>query len=238
MRKDILFVEDDDIIRENYAELLTDEGFQVYAVPDRHSALDLVRRKMPALALLDISLGLERDGGFLLCAELRRLSAKLPIVFLTSHDEEINMISGMRLGADDYIIKDPDKLNFLVVRLEAMLRRVQILSHPDSSNPAPESHFLSRGPLNIRCDLQIAYWKDVRVDLTLTQLWLLEDLVLHPGHARSTEQLMAAAKITVEPNTIAAHIKTIRSRFKMLDSKFDSIRTERGKGYRWIDPIC
>ena len=237
MQKEILFVEDDDVVRENYTELLTDEGFQVYAVGDRHTALEHVRQIMPALALLDISLGTERDGGFLLCSELRHLSSKLPIVFLTSHDEEVEMISGMRLGADDYIIKDPDKLNYLIVRLEALLRRIQILSYSDADNPASGPPVLTRGPLTIRRDTQIAFWNNVRVDLTLTQLWLLEDLAAHQGHVRTPEKLMGAARITVEPNTIAAHIKTIRSRFRILDSKFDCIRTERGRGYRWVDPL-
>jgi two-component system OmpR family response regulator len=238
MRKRVLFVEDNDIVRQNYAELLTDEGFEVEAFPDRQAAFERAKESLPDLALLDISLDAERDGGFQLCAELRSLSARLPIIFLTSHDSEVDMISGMRLGADDYIVKDPDKLNYLVVRIEALLRRFEMLTNNERSGTVqPHPKFFVLDQLKIDKNKNLAYWKGQRVDLTLTQLWIVQDLAEHNGQVRNPEKLMVAAKITVEPNTVAAHIKSIRDRFKTIDSHFDCILTERGRGYRWVGSI-
>lgn len=99
----IALVEDDEIIRDNYSEILADEGFDVIAFSNRQAAMQYFQTSLPDVAILDVGLQEERDGGFKLCSDLRRIAPKLPIIFLTSRDEEIDKISGLRLGADDYI---------------------------------------------------------------------------------------------------------------------------------------
>lgn len=234
MRKKIAFIEDDDVIRENYAELLTDEGFDVIAFADRPSAMTYFEQRVPDLAILDIGLNEEPEGGFHLCADLRRLSPHLPVLFLTSHGSEIDKISGFRLGADDYLTKDIS-IEFLIVRIDALLRRYEnVKNKPEGVEHAPKNHRMT-GSLAIDLNRLVAFWNDQPVDLTLTQFWIVQELTVDPGQAKSYSALMKAANIYVEPNTIAAHIKTIRSRFKSLDPKFNCIKNERGIGYRWMD---
>lgn len=227
MAATIGFVEDDDVIRENYSEFMESLGYRVRAFPDRPSALQGFRESLPDLAVLDVGLGSERDGGYQLCLELRTFAPKLPIIFLTSFDGEADKISGLRLGADDYLSKE-SSLDFLAVRIEALLRRYASL------RDGGDGHSLVAGDLRIDRERSQAFWKDQPVDLPLTQLWMVEALARSPGSACSHADLMRAAKIVVEPNTIAAHIKAIRQRFRTVDPEFDGIRTERSLGYRWV----
>ena len=126
VNKAIAYVEDDDLIRENYAELLGESGFEVTTYSNPKDALAAFSQKMPHLVLLDITLGRERDAGFQLCSDIRKLSSTVQIVFLTSHDGEIDKVSGLRLGADDYLTKDVS-IDYIVVRLEALFRRLEAL---------------------------------------------------------------------------------------------------------------
>jgi two-component system, OmpR family, response regulator len=237
----ILFVEDDPLIRENLSELLRDEGFRVDAFADTAAALaHCDAAPLPEAALLDITLGAEREGGFELCQALRRRSALLPIVFLTSHDRDLERISGLRLGADDYLTKD-ESLDFIVARLHALLARHRALMRAasDANGGAPNrgpAGRLQRGDLEIDLETHTATWRGERLRLTLTQAWMLRALAEHAGQAQTPAALMRAARITVESNTIAAHIKHIRDAFRAIDPGFDAIRTERGAGYRWVDP--
>ena len=227
MERHMLFVEDDEVIRDNYTELLTDEGYKVAAFADRRTAMQYAEKTLPDLALLDISLGNERDGGFQLCADLRRLSPLLPIVFLSSHDSELDKISGIRLGADEYLTKNVS-MDYLVIRIEALLRRFEALAEYRSDLVKPLQDLL-----RIDEDQQVLYWRQQKVDLSLIQFWIAKTLANQPGQAKSPEQLMRAANLYVEPNTITAHIKTIRERFRAIDPDFNCIKTERGIGYRW-----
>lgn len=233
MQKHMLFVEDDAVIRDNYTELLSDEGFKVAAFADRHSAMQYAEESLPDLALLDISLHGERDAGYQMCSDLRRLSPRLPIIFLSSHDSELDKISGIRLGADDYLTKDIS-VDYLVIRIEALLRRFEALTANDPQHDAIDSQ-QKRGCLLIDEAAQAIFWQQEKVELTLTQFWIAKTLAANPGQVRSTSQLMRAASIVVEPNTISAHIKTIRERFRTIDPDFNGIKTERGCGYRWVD---
>lgn len=228
------FVEDDDVIRENYSEILTDEGFNVTAFADRHTALQHFKVTLPDIVILDVGLNGERDGGFKLCADLRHLSSRLPIIFLTSRDEEFNRISGIRLGADDYITKDIS-INYLMVRIEALFYRIETLSKNETGKIKHKLETLDYGFLTIDCSLLSASWKNSPLELSLTQFWILNELVNNPGEIKHYDKLMHAANTCVEPNTITAHIKTIRDRFHQIDSEFDCIKTERGMGYRWVD---
>ncbi len=233
MKKHIVLVEDDEVIRENYTEILQDEGFSVSAFSNRQDAQDYFNRQLPDIAILDISLAEDREGGFQLCSDLRRHSATLPIIFLTSHGSEHDKISGMRLGADDYLTKDIS-VEYLVVRIQALLRRMQKLSEYNPLTEAPELNH-SKQRLYLDKDKLLAYWDGQAVELTLTQYWIVEALMHPAGQAKTFEQLMKAANIYVEPNTISAHIKTIRSRFRAIYPDFDCIKNERGTGYRWIE---
>ena len=232
MQKQMLFVEDDDVIRENYTELLADEGFEVSSFADRHSAINHARNSLPDIALLDISLCGERDAGFQMCSDLRQLSPQLPILFLTSHDSEMDKISGMRLGADDYLTKDVS-VDYLIIRIEAILRRFETLTANGKQLLCENK--CSQSDLFIDDNIQAHYWRQQKVDLTLTQFHIIKALASQPGQVKSLGQLMRSADMYVEPNTITAHIKTIRHQFKVIDSEFDCIKTERGRGYRWLE---
>ena len=235
MRKQVFFVEDDDIIRENYIELLSDEGFQVQGFGDHNTALAHAQNVLPDLALLDISLNNERDAGFKLCADLRNLSQHLPIVFLSSHDSETDKISGLRLGADDYLTKDIS-IDYLVTRMEALLRRYEALTTTaDDESAEVNEPVVTRGDLAIDQEMSQMYWQNEQIDLTLTQFHMVWELAAAPGKVKSYTKLMNAAGIHVEPNTIVSHIKAIRTAFKSVDDKFNCIRTERGLGYRWLE---
>lgn len=229
--KTIAFVEDDEILRENFAEMLRADGFAVVLFSAADEALRGIKRAVPDLVLLDIGLGRDADGGFALCLELRKLSEILPIIFFTSHDSDVDKISGLRLGADDYITKDVS-LDYLLVRIEALLRRFEILS----SGACVARSTMVRGDLSLDLDELRACWKGVPLPLTLTQFWMVHALAEHPGHVKTPDQLMRAASIRVEPNTVAAHVKNIRQLFLQVDPGFTCIHTERGIGYRWITP--
>jgi two-component system, OmpR family, response regulator len=229
MKRRIILVEDDELIRENYAEILNDEGYQVDTFDNAADALAACEIGMPDLAILDIGLGTNRHAGFVLCAKLRQLSQNLPIVFLTSHDSDTDKISGMRLGADDYLTKDTS-MDYLVVRLDALFQRHESLQKPGSAAGQVKSI------QNLYLDVGgcIAFWREARLELSLTQFWILQCLVENPGVVKSPSELMKAANIVVEPNTIAAHIKTLRRRFREIDTDFNHIKAEYAAGYRWL----
>ena len=234
MLKEIVLVEDDDVIRENYSELLSDEGFNVKAYRNREEAMAYFSQQLPDIAILDISLEEEREGGFQLCMYLRQLSPELPILFLTSHGSEVDKISGFRLGADDYLTKDIS-IEYLIVRIEALLRRYETLGNRNQQQVTISDNEISQKSIQIDEDRLLVFWQNQAIDLTLTQFWIVQELLTEPRQVKSYQQLMKAAKIYVEPNTITAHIKTIRDRFKAIDETFNCIKTERGIGYRWLD---
>ncbi|MGI9289793.1 MAG: response regulator transcription factor, partial [Gammaproteobacteria bacterium] len=219
--RSLFLVEDDDTIRENFTELLTESGFSVTSFPGREGVLEQVETSPPDIMLLDIALGNERDGGFLLCSELRKHSEQLPIVFLSSRDSDLDKVSGMRLGADDYITKD-SSFEYIIVRIEALLRRVDSFRSANGSSPEAQT---STGNLRLDTERCEAYWNDQKVDITLTHYWMLAAMAEKPGNIKRTSELMNAANIVVEPNTIVAHVKAIRSAFKTIDPDFDCIKT-------------
>jgi two-component system OmpR family response regulator len=230
MRRQIAYVEDKDATRDRIAGILRAEGFEVTTYSSRIEATAALRRQLPDLALLDVSHEGERDAGYQLCAELRRISDALPIIFLTSHDGEIDKISGLRLGADDYISKDAST-DYLVIRIHTLFRRLDAIRHAGSGGrPA------AGGDAAMELDevYSTVHWKGSKIDLPLTHYWIVRELYLNPGKVRSHRDLMKACSIVVEPNTIAAHVKSIRAAFCRADPDFHCIRTERGRGYRWL----
>lgn len=232
MKKRLALVEDDDVLRANYRDLLSQAGFEVATFADKEAALGALAVALPDVALVDISLGDERDAGFEICSFLRGRSPRLPIVFLTSHDGDVDRISGLRLGADDYLTKDVS-IDYLIVRIETLLRRIAAVAalREDSQGPGGSSP----GPgLAIDEATSRAQWNGEELDLTLTQFWMLRELLRHPGEVVSHAALMQAARIVVEPNTVTAHVKAIRDAFARAGAPGECIRSERGRGYRWV----
>ncbi|MDH4191100.1 MAG: proteobacterial dedicated sortase system response regulator [Betaproteobacteria bacterium] len=227
MNRRIAIVEDDPSIRANYAEALRRHGFEVAAYGERAEALAGIRTRLPDLAVIDIGLGADADGGFALCRELRALSASLPIIFLTARDSDFDIVSGLRLGADDYLTKDIS-LPHLIARIAALFRRADLAHEPPTSEED-----LERGPLRLDLKRFEVAWKGKAVALTLTEFWMIHALVRFPGHVKNREQLMGDANLVVDDATITSHVKRIRRKFVAVDAGFDRIDTVYGMGYRW-----
>jgi two-component system OmpR family response regulator len=227
MARRIAIVEDDPAIRENYADVLRRQGYEVAAFADRPEALKAIRTRLPDLALIDIGLAGEVEGGFALCRELRALSSTLPIIFLTARDGDLDTVSGLRMGADDYLTKD---ISFphLLARIAALFRRIEVMGTPTAVEDV-----LERGRLSLNLKRMEAQWSGQRVELTLTEFWIVHALAKFPGHVKDRDALMRDASITVDDSTITSHVKRIRRKFAALDPKFDSIQSVYGLGYRW-----
>ena len=226
----IAVVEDEIAIRDNYMAALKRQGYRVTGHSSRREALDAFEARLPDLVIIDINLAGEVEGGFELCRELRARSAQLPIIFLTARESELDAISGLRLGADDYLTKRIS-LEHLLARVAALLRRVEALT-----NAAAEPRLLSRGPLEMDLDRVSVSWNCVAVPLTLTEFWVVHALARHPGHVRTREQLMAAANVVLDDGSVTSQIKRIRAKFSAADPQFRAIDTVYGMGYRWISP--
>tara|TARA_B100001123_G_C15107269_1_gene945994 strand:+ start:325 stop:1059 length:735 start_codon:yes stop_codon:yes gene_type:complete len=228
-RKLIAVVEDEISLRENYLAALTKQGYQVAGYSTRQKALSAFKNRLPDLVIIDISLGNEVDGGFELCKELRAQSSRLPIIFLTAKDSDYDVVSGLRLGADDYLIK-PISIEHLLARVTALLRRIDVLSATES-----EAQIIERGSLKLDLDRITVSWKDRVIDLTVTEFWVVHSLAQKPGHVRNRDQLMSAARVHLDDGSVTSQIKRIRSKFTSIDAEFSSIETVYGMGYRWIN---
>ncbi|MEZ5498204.1 MAG: proteobacterial dedicated sortase system response regulator [Steroidobacteraceae bacterium] len=229
MRRTIAIVEDEAAIRENYTAAFAREGYSVRGYANRRSALEAFAARLPDLVIVDISLQDEPEGGYELCRELRARSAELPIIFLTARDSEIDAVSGLRLGADDFLTKELS-LAHLIARINALFRRVDALRQPPDSAQA-----MQRGALAVDMDRMQASWQGKEVDLSLTELWIVHALAQHPGHVKNRQQLMDAANVVLDDSTITSHIKRIRRKFQACDGNFDAIQTVYGMGYRWLE---
>ncbi|MEM7281205.1 MAG: proteobacterial dedicated sortase system response regulator [Pseudomonadota bacterium] len=231
MSKKIAIVEDEPEILANYVAAFTRNGYEVSGYESRTAAWAVLQDQLPDLAIIDINLGEEIEGGFDLCRQLRGLSSELPIIFLTARDSELDTISGLRLGADDYLTKDIS-LDHLIVRVTALFRRINAIKKTTQE----KEHLIARGPLVLDQERIQATWKETVVTLTVTEFWLVHALARFPGHVKSRQQLMDAANVVLDDNTITSHIKRIRKKFQSIDSEFSGIETAYGMGYRWIDP--
>jgi len=229
MARRIALVEDDPTIRQNYVDALQRAGYEVAAFKDRPGASKALAARLPELAIIDIGLGGDVDGGFELCRELRAASARLPIIFLSARDSDFDIVSGLRLGADDYLTKDVS-LPHLLARIAALFRRMDALSQPAASDDV-----LHRGPLALDPQRMTVTWKGGPVGLTVTEFWMVHSLARHPGHVKDRDQLMRDAEMVVDDGTITSHVKRIRKKFLALDPAFDAIETVYGMGYRWVE---
>jgi len=227
MPRRIAIVEDEIAIRQNFEDALRRQGYLVSGYGDRKSALNAFRSRLPDMVIIDVGLGDDVEGGFELCRELRSMSRTLPIMFLTARDSDPDVISGLRLGADDYLTKDIS-LPHLMARVIVLFRRVEMLSGGQDTDP-----WMDRGALKLSTDRMEVKWNESDVPLTVTELWIVHSLARHPGSVRSRQQLMDDANILVDDQTITSHVKRIRKKFRECDESFDKLDTVYGAGYRW-----
>ena len=226
MTKQILLVEDELILCDNYAKTIRENGYEVVTCHTKRQALEIINKRLPDLAILDIGLGDEMEAGFDLCREIRALSQTIPIIFLTARDSDVDAVSGLRLGADDYLSKDTSIHN-LLARIAALFRRLEALESPSDTDQ------IKRGKLTVDTARFRIKWGDDIIDLSLTEFWIVHSLAKRVDHVKSKDQLMQDSNQVVADNTITSHLKRIRKKFKEADEKFDQIETVYGVGYRW-----
>jgi two-component system response regulator ChvI len=227
----IALVDDDRNIVTSVTMALESEGFKVHSYPDGASALRGIGTRPVDLAILDIKM--PRMDGMELLQRLRRQSS-IPVIFLTSKDEEVDEILGLRMGADDYITK-PFSQRLLVERIRALLRRNEPGGAESGGEQTPS---LARGDLVLDSARHLCTWKGKPVDLTVTEFLIVKALALRPGHVKSRDQLMDAAygeHVYVDDRTIDSHIKRLRKKFRAVDDDFAQIETLYGIGYRYKD---
>lgn len=224
----VALVDDDRNILTSLSITLEAEGFEVETHHDGRSALEAFERRLPDVALIDITM--PRMDGLELLERLRARS-DLPVALLTSRDDEVDEVLGLRMGADEYLRK-PFSPRVVVARLRALLRR----SAPETDAPAAE--VLCRGALWMDPRRHEVRWNGQPVVLTVTEYLLLEALARHPGFVRSRDQLMSAAYadgVFVDDRTIDSHIKRLRRKLRQVDPGFAAIETLYGIGYRYAE---
>ncbi len=233
MTATITLVDDDQNILTSVRMVLEAEGFNVRTYVDGASALEGFNKEGTDLAVLDIKM--PRMDGIEL---LRRLREKhdFPVIFLTSKDDEIDEMIGLKMGADDYITK-PFSQRLLLERIKVILRRMEVLRKNVSVKEEEEST-ITRGRLKLDDLRHTCEWAGQNIKLTVTEFLLLKALAHRPGHVKSRDQLMDVAysdDIYVDDRTIDSHIKRLRKKFRKYDSKFSGIETLYGVGYRYSE---
>lgn len=228
----IALVDDDRNILTSVAMTLETEGFDVETYTDGQSALDAFARSMPDLAILDIKM-LRMDGMDLL--QRLRQKSLLPVIFLTSKDDEIDEILGLRMGADDYVTK-PFSQRLLLERIRSLLRRKDANEGKLVGDEGEDTKVIVRGELSIDPLRHSVTWKGLNVTLTVTEFLLLQALAQRPGFVKTRDQLMDVAydeQIYVDDRTIDSHIKRLRKKMRSVDNSFSAIETLYGIGYRY-----
>ena len=205
------------------------KGYDVTGYASRQEALEGFDRDLPDLVILDIILGEDVDGGFQICRDLLSRAPSLPVIFLTERIDEIDKISGLRLGAWDYLPK-PISLDYLAERISSLLRIDEVRGEDDPTNSSAKRI----GELTLDQDALLVSWRGQRLDLSGTEFRMLAKLVRVPGHAVSYDTLMnATMQSLVTNNTINTHMRNIRKKFEIIDQEFACIKSEYGFGYRW-----
>ncbi len=231
MRRTIALVDDDQNILTSVSIALETEGYRVKTYKDGEEALRGIGQQPVDMAILDIKM--PRMDGMELLQNLRQTS-QLPIIFLTSKDDEIDELLGFRMGADDYI-KKPFSQRLLIERIRALMRRVEATGDTPTGK---QEEKLVRGDLVLDPERHLCTWQGKPVQLTVTEFLLLRALAQYPGHVKNRDQLMDAAygeSIYVDDRTIDSHIKRLRKKFREIDCEFGEIETLYGVGYRYRD---
>ena len=227
--RQIVIVEDEPAIAQNLRDALVRHGYQASTFADRAQAQAGLASRLPDLAIIDVGLGHEPDGGFELCRWLRARAPALPILILSARDSEIDVVSGLRLGADDYLAKNVS-LPHLLARVTALFRRADI-----AGQVAAADETLVRGPLILDAQRFTVSWRGSPVALTVTEFWILHALARFPGHVKNRDALMREANMLVDDHTVTSYLKRLRRKFEAVDARFDAIETVYGLGYRFIE---
>ena len=225
----ICLIDDDQNILASLSLALKSEKFDVETYSDGIAGLEALKNNNFDIAILDIKM--PRLDGLEVLQKLRNMS-DIPVIFLTSKDDEIDQLLGLKMGADDYITK-PFSQKLLIERVKVILKRTAFSSEENQVN---NDSLIERGYLLLNMDRHECHWKGERIKLTVTEFLLLESLVNRPGYVKNRDQLMSAAysdDLYVDDRTIDSHIKRIRRKFKLIDKNFDSIETLYGVGYRF-----
>ena len=225
----ICLIDDDQNILASLSLALKSEKFDVETYSDGIAGLEALKNNNFDIAILDIKM--PRLDGLEVLQKLRNIS-DIPVIFLTSKDDEIDQLLGLKMGADDYITK-PFSQKLLIERVKVILKRT---AFPSEENQVNNDTLIERGNLLLNMDRHECHWKEERIKLTVTEFLLLESLVNRPGYVKNRDQLMSAAysdDLYVDDRTIDSHIKRIRRKFKVIDKNFDSIETLYGVGYRF-----
>ena len=225
----ICLIDDDQNILASLSLALKSEKFDVETYSDGIAGLEALKDNNFDIAILDIKM--PRLDGLEVLQKLRN-SSDIPVIFLTSKDDEIDQLLGLKMGADDYITK-PFSQKLLIERVKVILKRTSFSSIENTVN---SDSFIERGNLILNMDRHECHWKEERIKLTVTEFLLLESLVNRPGYVKNRDQLMSAAysdDLYVDDRTIDSHIKRIRRKFKAVDKDFNSIETLYGVGYRF-----
>ncbi|MEM6781184.1 MAG: response regulator transcription factor [Pseudomonadota bacterium] len=229
MAQRIALVDDDRNITTSVSMALEAEGYEVKTFNDGEEGLKGIQDTNPDLVVLDIKM--PRMDGMEVLSKFREGSAT-PVIFLTSKDDEVDEVIGLRMGADDYITK-PFSQRLLIERIRALLRRQEL---QNASEPSKSEEKVVRGDLTLDDARHLCTWKGQPVNLTVTEYLLVKALAQRPGHVKNRDQLIDLAygeNIYVDDRTIDSHIKRVRKKFKKLDDSFDQIETLYGVGYRY-----
>ncbi len=230
----ITVVEDEETIREAICFALRRAGHRAEGYDDGAAAWETMASSLPDLAILDI--GLPRMDGLELCRRLRGRSESLPIIFVTSREDEFDRVLGLEIGADDYLCK-PFSMRELMARVKVLLRRAALTG--SGANSADADRPFVEGDLTLDPLRLTAWWKGLPLQLTVTEFLLLQALARRPGVVKTREQLMDAAypdRVSVSDRTIDSHVKRIRRKFQTSDPRFDAIEGVYGAGYRYLPP--
>ncbi len=227
MNNKIILVDDDRNILISVSMALESEGFIVEAFNDGEDGLKAILEKRPDLVILDVKM--PRMDGIEVLSKLREESS-VPVIFLTSKDDEIDQVIGLRMGADDYITK-PFSQRLLIERIKVLLRR-----NVSMEDKTKQSDIIEYGHLILDDSRHLCSWMGTPLNLTVTEYLLVKALASRPGHVKDRDQLIDMAygeNIYVDDRTIDSHIKRVRKKFKKIDEKFDKIETLYGIGYRY-----
>tara|TARA_B110000305_G_C19459095_1_gene652990 strand:+ start:3643 stop:4338 length:696 start_codon:yes stop_codon:yes gene_type:complete len=225
----IALVEDDVSLAQNYSDIFSRADWRVSHYLSRAAALVGIEESLPDVAIIDVGLGAEDEGGFQLCRQLRATPATehLPIILLTARGEQSDKIYGLNLGADEYCTKD-HSTDYLIAVINSLIRRIEM----DRQAPSLNRSKKIIGSLEIFPDESRAFWKGDLIDVTVGEYWIIERLVELVGSIKTHRQLMING-IEVSQNTVTSNIKRIRKKFKTMDPTFKAIETDFGRGYLW-----
>jgi two-component system response regulator ChvI len=232
MSHNIALVDDDRNIITSVSMSLEAEGFNVKTYNDGEEGLKGITDTPPDLVVLDIKM--PRMDGMEVLSKLRETS-QMPVIFLTSKDDEVDEVIGLRMGADDYITK-PFSQRLLIERIRVLLRRQELQAQPEQSAEENTEETTERGDLTLDDSRHLCTWKKTPVNLTVTEYLLVKALAMRPGHVKNRDQLIDLAygeNIYVDDRTIDSHIKRVRKKFKKVDTEFNQIETLYGIGYRY-----